>query len=317
MIGAAKEEKLSGLGPWCADLALTDLELGENSRPGFERRNAALHLGQWVCNSTTALGIERGLFQNCFGSRIQTWNRYAYVNNNPMAFVDPLGLESNECDIGEWCWGPGGGGSGYYSDPTGVCPPSRESCGDDTDGGGIGIAIGFPVGGGIGGDGPRPRPPAGNSSSGLPPGETLGLPGGLNPQPFGGLNNFFGLLPNINCGDFVSCGSLGPGGLGFADADVLEMGLPFCAVQPEVCVVGLGLVTAGVVGYEGYQLYRHFSSNIAQNRQFDEAVRQIESKCGRKLDKGDRRRLHDEITGQGFSIPDIVEIGVGMFCPGS
>jgi hypothetical protein len=120
---------------------------------------------------------------------------------------------------------------------------------------------------------------------------------------------------SLSC-DFGVCAPVGPGGFGFENADALTWGLPFCTVQPEVCVVGLGAVTVGVVGYEGYQLYKHISSNIAQNRQFDEAVRQIESHCGQKLSKGDRRRLHDEITGQGFSLPDIVNIGVGMFCPG-
>ncbi len=124
-------------------------------------------------------------------------------------------------------------------------------------------------------------------------------------------------FPGSGC-DFGYCNPIGSGGLGFENADALIWSVPFCAVQPEVCVVvGLGVVTVGVVGYEGYELYKHLSNNIAQNRQFDEAVRQIESRCGRKLSKGDRRRLHDEITGQGFPIPDIVNIGVGLFCPGN
>jgi len=93
MIEAAKEEMLSGFGPSCADLPLAaSLELVENSRLRFGSKKAALHLGQEVCNSTTALGIERGLLQNCIGSRIQTWNRYAYVANNPLISVDPKGL---------------------------------------------------------------------------------------------------------------------------------------------------------------------------------------------------------------------------------
>jgi len=58
MIGAAKEETLSGFAPWCADPALAaSVELAENSRLGFARKNPALHPGQWVANSRTPLGL--------------------------------------------------------------------------------------------------------------------------------------------------------------------------------------------------------------------------------------------------------------------
>ena len=84
------------------------LELSENSQQGFGRKNHAQHLGQAVCNSTTALGIERGLLGNRVGSRIQTWNRYAYVGNNPLGDIDPLGLSVlpvNSCGQDPMCWG--------------------------------------------------------------------------------------------------------------------------------------------------------------------------------------------------------------------
>ena len=61
----------------------------------------------------------------------------------------------------------------------------------------------------------------------------------------------------------------------------------------------------------------HQMSNLSENRKFGYAIQEIERRCGRPLDKGERRRIHDEITGQGYSVPDIIAIGVGMFCPGN
>jgi hypothetical protein len=54
-------------------------------------------------------------------------------------------------------------------------------------------------------------------------------------------------------------------------------------------------------------------NNRQQNRQFDEAVRQIQRVLGRELDAADRRRLHDEISGRGYTMQEIIEIGLAMF----
>lgn len=54
-------------------------------------------------------------------------------------------------------------------------------------------------------------------------------------------------------------------------------------------------------------------SNKAQNKQFADAVREIEKRIGRKLSKDEIRRLHDAISGQDYGYHDIVAEGEGMF----
>ena len=56
----------------------------------------------------------------------QTWNRYAYVGNNPLRYIDNMGLELEETCIGGYsqCEGGGsggyGGGTSYYVDGASV-----------------------------------------------------------------------------------------------------------------------------------------------------------------------------------------------------
>ena len=53
--------------------------------------------------------------------------------------------------------------------------------------------------------------------------------------------------------------------------------------------------------------------NHAQNKQFDDAIKNIEKKIQRKLSKDQRELLHREISGKDYSYKDIIDEGVGMF----
>jgi len=71
---------------------------------------------------------------------LQSFNRYSYVLNNPLRFIDPTGFEcEEECDEG------GGGGGG---DPGGGDSGGGDLSGGDDFGGGTGI--GSSAGGGVG-----------------------------------------------------------------------------------------------------------------------------------------------------------------------
>jgi RHS repeat-associated protein len=76
----------------------------------FPARRYSPSQGRWI--SPDPLGVGAVTVTNP-----QSWNRYAYVLNNPMASIDPLGLEEDACDDGSTvCYdgfsGGGGGGGG-------------------------------------------------------------------------------------------------------------------------------------------------------------------------------------------------------------
>ena len=54
-------------------------------------------------------------------------------------------------------------------------------------------------------------------------------------------------------------------------------------------------------------------NNRAQNRQFDDAVQEIQRRIGRNLSADDRRQLHDSISGQNMGYHEIVEEGISLF----
>ncbi|MGD0446614.1 MAG: RHS repeat-associated core domain-containing protein, partial [Edaphobacter sp.] len=89
--------------------------------------------GRWI--SPDPLGV--GAMRN---TNPQSWNRYAYVLNNPLAMVDPLGLDA--CQDDPNCiqntngnGGNDGGGDDGGGDPPGSpsCDPTVESCSSQGD----------------------------------------------------------------------------------------------------------------------------------------------------------------------------------------
>ncbi len=54
-------------------------------------------------------------------------------------------------------------------------------------------------------------------------------------------------------------------------------------------------------------------SNRDQNRQFRDAVREIEGILGQQLTVTEWDRLHREVSGMGFSFGTIVQVELAMF----
>lgn len=54
-------------------------------------------------------------------------------------------------------------------------------------------------------------------------------------------------------------------------------------------------------------------TNIAQNKQFNDAIKAAERQLGRTLSKDERSAVHREISGQDYGYHDIVDEVLGMF----
>jgi len=198
-------------------------------------------------------------------SNPQTWNRYAYVTNNPLSNIDPLGLDIVAC-WGFDCGGVGGGG-GCMGFTDGAGYPG-ENCGPFT----VYLPVG-PGGGGGGGGGSAPRspspPPGGGGSHGPWPGnETTGLP--QLPTQAVGLGDLLGLNPNGPC-DFGVCVPIGNN---IAPAAVAAVP---CLLDPVCAAVVVG-VTVVVTGIELYKLHHHTQTKTKPGPEIDEACELFASK---------------------------------------
>ena len=79
---------------------------------------------------------------------------------------------------------------------------------------------------------------------------------------------------------------------------------------------GASLMFASKLGkeYEDANYSNHTKlNNVSENEKFEEALRRLKRDYNLNLNRGQRRRLHDEINGMGYSILEIVAEGWAMF----
>jgi hypothetical protein len=114
-------------------------------------------------------------------------------------------------------------------------------------------------------------------------------------------------------------GLLGGGGLALAGGGVLggtAVVVPAAAVT-AANIAAAAAAAAAASAAAGNILMMSSSgtpgSNQAQNRQFRGAVQEAQRKLGRRLSKDEIRRVHDEISKQGYGYKEIVELILDMF----
>jgi RHS repeat-associated protein len=124
----------------------------------------------------------------------------------------------------------------------------------------------------------------------------------------------------VACVASVICGAVATAGVGTSLALTASAG-----TVASVATAGALVAGGASVAVQQHEANTWFSrangaesrgtprTNSAQNRQFKDAVSTAERRLGRKLNKAETRRLHEEITGRNYDFHEIVEEACAMF----